>query len=440
MTKTNQALFSRPILAALMVIITLLIWVLNATAPAPRFSQAIMEVWKTQSNIPITWLDQEIWQGTNKLEIRIRFNHGRTDDTNQGLTDTLFSLLLLDSFPLSTTPVNKRLESVAASINYHVSEDDSELAITLNSEPDYLDASINVLSPWLISPDFKTRTFARWQQNQTSYYLSPKAQLSQHLYPTADTSLLGNVMQEYSLTIADIKTHHQALLHKIDKITVVGHLPDKEAFKQQLETLTKKLIPIGSEGTVNSTSHIALHTQVGDTLRQSHGALAINELKSVADWISLQIWLSFFLEQLNQDTEIEYAQLHLEKSHIRQWAWWSVQYHQNVLQASSDKRSTIEQGTYATKNIVLDSLKTMTESRFDSLLASLQEKISIQSQSPTWWARIASQETPKQQGLDLDNWLANYSVDLQEISFQQYKKSIDKIIAKDSYQEIQIRK
>lgn len=436
MKESNEALFSKPILAALMVFITLLIWVLNATAPAPRFAQPNIETWQTESSVPTIWLDQEIWQGTNKLEIRLRFNHGRADDAIPGLTDTLFALLLLDTLPLSSSAINKRLESTASQLNYHVSEDDSELAITLNS--DFLVPSLKILTPWLNTPVFKTRTFARWQQNEASYSLSPKAQLTHHLYPTLNTSPLDRLMKEYSLSLEDIETHFQALQSKMDKIVVVGHIQNVKGFKTALNTLTATLIPTESTKTVERATANALHTQIGDTLQQSHGALAIDKLTTITDWIGLQIWLPHFLAQLNNQTATEYTQLHLEQSHLRQWIWWSTQHGQRLL-TDSTPIDPILQDQYASKNTLLTSLGNMTEDQYNNALESLQDKIAIQSQSPTWWARMASQEITNNNGVTLEDWIKHYPQELKNIRFKHYIDSLQRLVLKDSFQEIQMR-
>lgn len=438
-TNSDKPLFSKPFLAALTILVTLLIWLLNLTAPTPRYPQMQLESWQTESGVPITWLNQEAWQGTNKLEVRIRFNHGRVNDDQQGLTDALFALLLLDTFPLSTTSVNKRLETLGAKVNFHVSEDDSELAITLNSEGAIFDSTLETLSSWLQAPDFKTRSFIRWQNSAPPHNLSPKAQLTQQLYPVEDMSTLGNLMQEYSLTLEDIQAHYKSLLYKIDKIILVGNLPDKQSLQQHLDILTSNLRTANSRHKVVEATQPALHTQEGAILLQSHAAASIKPLHNVKDWISLQIWLPFFLLELNQKPNIEYAQLHLERSHLRQWIWWSVQYQQSVLQSSDGNALSVEQDAYATKELFLQSIHNMDESSFDERLAVLQDKIATQSLSPTWWARIASQETPAPQKLNLATWLESYSEALERMSFQDYKSSIDRIVNQHSYQEIQLR-
>lgn len=434
MTTSNQALFSRPVLAALMVLITLLVWVLNATAPTPRYAQPTVTQWTTQSMIPVTWLDQEIWQGTNKLEIRLRFNHGRADDLNQGLTDALFALLLLDTLPLSTASINKRLESTTATVDFHVSEDDSELAITLNSDQPFLDSSLAIITSWLASPVFKERTFARWQQSDSSYYLSPKAQLSQHLYPTVDNSPLDSVMEEYSLSLENVKQHYQSLKHKIDKITLVGHIAKPDEFKQHLDTLSENFKATESDKNIHSAAQIALHTQEGSLLKQSHGAFAIKELETVNDWISLQIWLHHLLIQINEHPATEYSQLHLERSHLRQWVWWSTQH-----KTPQESDRAIVQDSYAARELLEMSLTSMTNDQFESALTALQEKIAQLSLSPTWWARIASQETPTTQPLDLTTWLESYATNFESINYQEYKDSLQRIVLLNSYQEIQVR-
>lgn len=442
--RTNQALFSTPVLAALMILITLLVWVLNATAPAPRFPTPSIETWQTNSGIPVTWLNQDSWKSTNTIEIRLLLNHGRADDVRQGLTDATFDLLLLDTLSLSTSSINQRLEPLGAKVDYRVNEDDSELALTLNGNSQYLNPSMDLLSTWLNGPTFKPRTFARWQQNDNSYYLSPEGQLYQYLYPVLDVSTLGNVMEEYSLSLQDIEQHYQQLINRVSKVVVVGNIANKIDFQQQLDAFTKSFKIAENKHIVTPATQIALHTQDGKTLLNSYGAVAINHINNIDDWISLQIWLSYLFSQLNQAPETGYVQMHIQKSHLRQWAWWGVQYPQTLTdtnkQNSSESMPTIKQDTYATKKYLAESLTKITKSEFEAILKSLKETIATQTESPSWWARIASQETSEQQPLTLETWLKNYATTLNEIDFNQYQKSIEKMVLQDSYQEIQMRK
>lgn len=435
MTTSNQALFSRPVLAILMVVVTLLIWILNATAPASRFAQPKVTTWQTSTSIPVIWLDQDEWQGTNKLEIRIRFNHGRTDDAELGLTDALFSLLLLDTLPLSTSSISKRLQPTGSKVDYHVSEDNSELALTLNSNPEFLVKSLHLLNTWLTNPIFKQRTFINWQQSNHNSFITAKSRLAKQLYSPQNSN---NSFLSAKLDVTKIENHFQTLKQKVDKITLVGHLPEFDSFKLSLDSLLNGFHPSSLDKSVQNTNVVALHTQVGATLNQSHGALAIAPLERVTDWISLQIWLRHLAGQLHQNPETSYTQLHLERSNLRQWVWWSTQHEQTLLQDGPNINHT-QQDSYVAKQVLESSVVTMTSDEFNQLLESLQDKIARQSKSPTWWARIASQETPNQQGLNLTNWLETYATELEKITLEQYQQSIARIVLLPSYQEIQIR-
>ncbi|TBR41532.1 hypothetical protein CBF23_009455 [Marinomonas agarivorans] len=455
MTTSDQALFSRPVLAILMVVVTLLIWILNATAPESRFSQPIMNQWQTPSKIPVTWLDQSIWQGTNKLEVRIRFNHGRSDDVKLGLTDALFSLLLLDTLPLSTSSINKRLESTTAKVNYHVSEDNSELAITLNTDSPYLNSSLSILTSWLATPIFKQRTFINWQKTDNSSLQMEKRQLVQHLFPvtsqpTMSQTLSQNKNGSHIIGLGDINAHYQFIQNKVDKVTLVGHIPEPDALKAQLNTLLMPFHPSSEDRHITVAKNTALHTQIGETLTQSHGAIAFDDLEQVTDWISLQIWLRHLASKLHNSPITAYSQLHLERSNLRQWAWWSTQHEQTLLQddilieskvddKDEPKKHAVKQDRYAAKDILETSLHSITAAEFDHLLEGLKDRIARQSKSPTWWARIASQETPDQQPLNVTRWLENYAAELESMNLEKYQQSIQKIVLVDSYQEIQIR-
>jgi hypothetical protein len=443
MKKSDKPLFSKPVLAGLMIFISLMVLVLNLTAPPSKYPKAQLVKWQTANQLPITWINQANWQGSNKLELRIRFSHGRKQDKKLGLTDALFALLMLDTLPLSTSPINQRLADVTTQLSYHVNNQESELAITLNSETSYLNASMAILIPWFHQPNFKNRTFQNWQQSHTPYYLSNKAQLEQALFPEDNRQPLDGVLDEYSLNLQDIKQHYQLLLNSIDQITIVGNLSDTTQVQSYLTQLTQNTTfspTLPKPFIVNKNS---LQTQVGDQLIQSHGAFAFDTVTTAKDWISLQIWLPYYLSKLKKASTPSYVQLHLESSPQMQWAWWSIQHEQSVLQNADQPGShQNKQDEYFSKAILRQSINHLSQDSFEQALVRYQDKLANYVLSPSWWARMASQETLGESnnlGLSLEQWNDTYAEAVYDLSFDDFNDSIERLVLTSSLQELQQR-
>ncbi|OUR84453.1 hypothetical protein A9Q77_01520 [Marinomonas sp. 42_23_T18] len=443
MKKSDKPLFSKPVLAGLMIFISLMVLVLNLTAPPSKYPKALLESWQTSNQIPITWINQESWQGSNKLELRIRFSHGRKQDKKLGLTDALFALLMLDTLPLSTSPINQRLADVTTQLAYHVSNQESELAITLNSEARYLDASMAILIPWFNQPNFKNRSFQNWQQSHNPYYLSNKAQLEQALFPKNNSQPLDGVLDEYSLNLQDIKRHYQYLLSSIDQITIVGDLSDPSRVKGYLTQLTQNTTYSATLAKLAIANTNSLQTEVGAQLIQSHGAFAFDTITTAKDWISLQIWLPYYLSKLKKASAPSYVQLHLESSPQMQWAWWSIQHEQSVLQSADQLASNnTKQDKYFSKTILTQSINRLSEDSFDNALIRYQDKLANHVLSPSWWARMASQETLSgigMSGLSLEQWNNNYADAVNDLSYSDFNASIARLVLSSSLQELQQR-
>lgn len=442
MKKSDKPLFSKPVLAGLMIFISLMVLVLNLTAPPSKYPKVQLEYWQTENQIPITWVNQASWQGSNKLELRIRFSHGRKQDRKLGLTDAVFALLMLDTLPLSTSPINQRLSAVTTKLTYHVSHEESELAITLNSEPNFLKSSMGILIPWFNQPDFKNRTFQNWQQGHSPYYLSNKAQLEQGVFPQPDSLPLDGVLEEYSLTLQDIKLHYQTLLGEVDKITIVGNLTNPSAIQGYLAQLTKNTTYSPMSSSTKIADKVGLHTQVGPQLVQSHGAFAFNTISSATDWISLQIWLPHYLSQLKKTSKPSYVQLHLESSPQQQWTWWSIQHEQNLLLEPGQNTVKHQQDEYFSKPVLQDAISSLTQDNFELALTRYQDKLANYVLSPSWWARMASQETRNQadeSGLNLEQWNNSYEEVIKDLSFNDFNASIRRLVLTSSLQELQQR-
>lgn len=425
-----------------MIFISLMVLTLNLTAPPSKYPQVQIEQWQTENNIPITWINQSAWQNSNKLELRIRFSHGREQDHKLGLTDALFSLLMLDTLPLSTSAINQRLAAVTTQVSYHVSNQESELAISLNNEANFLDPSMEILIPWFKQPDFKRRTFQNWQQAHTPYYLSNKAQLEQMLFPKPDSLPLDGVLEEYSLTLEDIRQEYQKLLGKIDKITLVGHLEDTGKIQGYLAQLTQNSAYSPSTSGLDIAKKIGLHTQVGPQLTQSHGAFAFNKITSAKDWMSVQIWLPYYLAQLKKASTPGYVQLHFESSPQQQWSWWSIQHEQSLLLDDKSQTQDYKQDEYFSKQVLQASLTELTEDNFDAALLRYKEKLASHVLSPSWWSRMASQETISQTSnsrLSLPLWNQTYEEAVKDLSFKDFNAGIRRLVLTSSLQELQQR-
>lgn len=443
MKKSDKPLFSKPVLAGLMIFISLMVLVLNLTAPPSKYPKAQVVTWQTDNQLPITWINQANWQGSNKLELRVRFSHGRKQDKKLGLTDALFALLMLDTLPLSTSPINQRLADVTTKLSYHVNNQESELAFTLNSEARYLNASMAILIPWFNQPNFKNRTFQNWQQSHTPYYLSNKAQLEQALFPEANSQPLDGVLDEYSLNLQDIKQHYQLLLNSIDQIIIVGDLSDPTQVQNYVTQMTQKTVYSPTLPKPVIASKNSLQTEVGEQLIQSHGAFSFNTVTTAKDWISLQIWLPYYLSKLKKASDPSYVQLHLESSPQMQWAWWSIQHQQSVLQNAAQPGSyQNKQDEYFSKTILRQSINHLSQDSFEQALVRYQDKLANYVLSPSWWARMASQETlgeSSSAGLSLEQWNNSYADAVNDLSFDDFNDSIERLVLTSSLQELQQR-
>jgi len=443
MKKSDQPLFSKPVLAGLMIFISLMVLVLNLTAPPSKYPKALLENWQTDNQIPMIWINQENWQGSNKLELRIRFSHGRKQDKKLGLTDAVFALLMLDTLPLSTSPINQRLADVTTRLAYHVNNQESELAITLNSEARYLDASMAILIPWFNQPNFKNRSFQNWQQSHNPYYLSNKAQLEQALFPKANSQPLDGVLDEYSLNLQDIKQHYQNLLSSIDQIIIVGDLSDPSRIKGYVSQLTQDTTYSATLPKPFIANKNSLQTEVGEQLIQSHGAFAFDTISTAKDWISLQIWLPYYLSKLKKASDPSYVQLHLESSPQMQWTWWSIQHEQSVLQSADQlANQNNKQDEYFSQSILAQSINHLSKDSFEKALIRYQDRLANQVLSPSWWARMASQETLSDignTGLSLEQWNNNYAEAVNDLSYNDFNASIARLVLSSSLQELQQR-
>ena len=166
MNKNKKPLFSKPVLAGIMIFSTLAIWALNATAPkSPTYPELNIESWQTDSGIPVIWLTQDAWKNTNKLKIRFSF---KAPTQNLALTDATLSLMLDDPLSLISSTINQRLSPLTANVSSYYDHEGQILDITANSAPQYLIPTLDLLTQWLTQPEFKVRSFDRWQRRPDS--------------------------------------------------------------------------------------------------------------------------------------------------------------------------------------------------------------------------------------------------------------------------------
>ena len=430
MSESPQPLFSRPFLAALMVIIPLLVLLLNLSAAKVAYPVPSITTWQTSSGISVTWLTQDDWQSGQALELRLLFDQGYTHDSTQHLTDSTFALLLKDTLPLRTTGINQRFQPLGAKASYRLDADSSELAITLNSHPDLLAPSLALLTEWLPNPHFKERTFAKWQQSirQDKDFTQ---QLLTSLYPQPPTDLAPN---SQAIRLNDIQQHYQALSQQLRAITIAGPLTDVEGFKQTLDRLTQSFSASRQQADFAFTMNPALQTNEGDTLRDSYAAIALAPVSTPAAWLSLQLWQKQFGAYLNADNNANHLQLTLELTPQRQWLWWRIKHAPQIL--LSDQAQQTPQDHYYSRPLMTNF--TLQAELFEPLFEKFTQQLAIASHTPAWWADIASQvthgDTPA-----LQQWVNTYSDALNSFTLATYKTHINALLQPQSIQEVQIR-
>lgn len=433
MFNSKKPLFSRPALAAVMVLSTLVIWVLNLTAPAPRFPTPKVEIWKTQSGIPVIWLSQEKWKNTNKLELRFTF---KNTSQSAPLTDATLSLLMADSLPLSTSTINQRLAPLAAKVSSDYDHESQTIALTLNSEPAYLMPTLTLMSQWLSAPAFKARAFDHW--NRRFNNTLPTQQ-------TLENILFANTAATSSpaITLAAIKSHYAQLTQQASAIFVIGEMTKQtqDAIKASLNTLSKHFSVAShtSKGAPISWQQPTPTPQATQITppKETQSMLALTPLSSVKQWLSLQIWGADLIDSLSNQGTFGYVRLNLTLSAKHPWAYWRAQ-HTEPLLASKQKTPAANEVS-ARSMIELARIPSLQDNaRFKALLDQLKNQLAQRTLDPSWWALLATSATQEDSSLTLAQFASHYQDAIDTFNQDDYKAALESLLITPSYQEIQV--
>lgn len=423
----DKPLFSRPFLAAILILVPLLIVILNLAAPRQDYPSIQLKEWQSDNQIPVTWISQEAWEGSNKLEIRLLFEYSSIEDEKLGLSSALSDLLLQDTLPLSRSSINQRLSPLAAKVDSQLDTDQVQLRITLNSESDYFNRSMAILQEWLEQPVFKPRTFANWQGHQPQqewirerllWQLFPKTVL-----PAADP-----------IQLEDIQTLYATLKGRLRSVVVSGYLPSEAQFKMALNQM---LSPFGYQPSpilLTPATQISLQQQGEQTLQQTHAAIAWQPLNSVSSWLTWMFWSAELHQRLEASEQVAYHQIHLEQNPQHPWVWWSTQQSTPILQSDT----VIDRPENRKEQL----LTPLSQDQFDVLQASWQQAIQGHVSNPGWWADLAAtlvtHEQENSDRLTLINFVSSYADAFNSFTLTQYQQLLQQHLLTSSYQEVQI--
>lgn len=431
MFNNKKPLFSRPALAALMVLSTLVIWVLNLTAPTNPFPTMNVTTWNTTSGIPVIWLSQESWQNTNKLELRFSFNNNSQDTA---LTKATLALLMSDSLPLSTSTINQRLAPLSAKVSSYYDLESQTIGLTLNSELNYLSPTLDILKQWLPSPIFKPRTFDRWsrQEKISTTQLGPAKTLFPYTQSKKNTP-------PATITLDAVNQYYASLQQNTAAIFIIGNMtePTKTAIKTTLDTLSKHFL------LTTNHSETAPDRQINNTTRPSLNTslikpqiIALTPLSSVKEWISLQIWATDLVNTLNNQTSIDDTKLNLTLSAKHPWAQWKIQY--------ADQQQSVNKNTHSMADITIKNFTDPSKipsvndkKRFTLLLANVKKQLKQNALDPSWWSKLAATSTQEGSRLTLEQFAKHYQGAINTFNQDDYKAALKTLFITSSYQEIQ---
>ncbi|MCV2402120.1 insulinase family protein [Marinomonas sp. C2222] len=434
MPVSNRPLFSPPVLAAVMVLCTLAIWLLNLTAPSSKLPTPNLETWHTTSDIPVTWVKHANWETGDKLEIRLVF---RSEEHDANLVQTTLAMLMSNSLPLSTASINQRLSPLAAKVSSYYDHESQVIGLTLSNQSQYLNPTLALVTNWLKQPDFKLRTFEQWQRQQQN------AQASKHAL--VNTLFDTQHSMEQVISLKDIQDYYYQLQKSATHIYIVGHLSDQvrpsveEALNQislgyQLEDHKKATLD------EIKASHVTqLNKQASSQLWQSRSAIALTPMTSVKEWISLQIWGADLVSTLNSQADIDFVQLGLTLSALQPWAGWNIQYAEQLI-IDSPQSAEEQTGARFSANSFIhrDNIPSINDrARFADLFSRFKDQLGQQAQSSTWWAYMATQVVHEQGSVPLEDFIESYKEAIDTFTIDDYQNIIEPLIKADSYQEIQ---
>lgn len=436
MSDDSKPLFSRPVLAAVMLFCSLAIWLLNLTAPSSTLPTPQIEKWTTTSGIPVVWLKQAEWQDSNKLELRFAF---RSVTTNIKLIQTTLAMLMSDSLPLSTASINQRLAPLAASANSYYDHENQTIGLTLSNEPKYLKPTLSLATNWLRQPDFKPRTFDTWQ---IQHQANPPVQHELENVLFFDSVNNQNYDTMAAVSLKQVSDYYQSLKSSAAAIFIVG-----EMTPEAKQTVENAINTISQEYQLSNASAEAIHYEsISSTIQQNEGelwqtrsAIALMPVSSIKEWISLQIWGADLVSTLNQQQHIDFVQLAFTLSPQRPWAWWNIQYANSITENVSEPNNPPSQFMSAKSLVFFEQIPSVNDSKtFDELLATFKQQLEPQTLSPTWWSYIATQVTHEDGALTVEQFAQGYKEAVDSFNIDDYQTALQHLLKPSSYQEIQV--
>ena len=445
MVDHNKPLFSRPVLAMVMLFCTLGIWLLSLTAPSSKLPTPTIETWRTDSGIPVTWLNQADWENGDKLEIRFVF---QSSIESLALSRATLAMLMSNSLPLSTASINQRLAPLAAHASSYYDHENQVIGLTLSNQSQYLTPTLSLITNWLKQPDFKQRTFDRWQrQTNSSSSLAPEIEslLLKDKNANRQQPAKKSKITTPSISLDQIESHYQALKSSSIAIYVIGDMPStvKTAVGKSLDIISQNY---HLANTINEREYhlptdetIEVNKQEQNALWQSQSAIALTPLSTATEWISLQIWGADLVSSLNKQPSIDFVQLNLTLSAKRPWVKWHTQYASHLVSAE-DKQSKTHKSQETIKHLVLtESIPSFNDKKaFAALLNTFKVQLEQQAQSPTWWSYIATQITHENTPLTLSEFANNYKEAIDTFTIEEYQRSLKHLLKPSTYQEIQV--
>lgn len=425
MFKRDKPLFSRPVLAAIIVLSTLAVWLLNLTSPNTELENPHIQAWQTATGIPVYWLYQDAWQGSDKVELAIVFNSSLEE---AALTEKTLALLTGPTLPLSTATINQRLAPIAAQVNTTYSAQHQQINITFSNRSQFLQPTLTLLDTWLNQTQFKAIAVQR-SENRSNDDLGQQ-QLMLQLFDSAPKP------NHSTFNVAQISQHLAELKQQVSHIMITGALDDmaQQQLAQGLQSLTRAMQPAPSIKGPRLAKQPAVSELGNHSLQAMYGAVGLTPLASVEDWLTLQIWAKDSLEAQKQQLNSQTGQWQLHLAPPQAFVTWQLQIPQTVLQNATAE--THPKSSWVAAN-TLPSYQD--KAAFTQLKQQLLSQLASLSQNPSWWRAIGSSVAIPDTALSLEAFVNNYSAAANSFTMEQYQQRIEQLLIPSSRQEVLIK-
>ncbi|MBM6550540.1 hypothetical protein [Marinomonas ostreistagni] len=424
MFKRDQPLFSRPVLAAIIVVTMLAIWLLNLTAPTVDLTTPEINQWQTESGIPVTWVTQDDWQAGNKLTLTLVF---QADTRQPELTATTLNMLSGPSLPLSTATINQRLSPLAANVATNFTQQRQFLTLTLSNQPQFLESSFNLFDTWLNQTQFKATALARLQRQTTTD--SAQRQLLQQFMPDVQAP------PAEPLNLPQVNQYLSQLKQHVSHIVVAGAIDASvtPSLQAGLNRITQHMTTATESPLTEWAQQPEIQRFGEGELSALYGAVGLAPLNSVEDWLALQVWARDMLETQKQRLASSVVQWQLQLAGIAPYATWQIQLPPTVLQ------NTATETQPDTAWVDLHTLPSWQDSDvFAQRKQQLLTRLATLSQTPEWWTQMGSRVGAPSGPLTLTQFAQDYSQIANSFTIEDYQQRIETLLRPSSRQEIQV--